>query len=207
LTASLTQDTKDSFLTATRGYFMSHALQFSPEALGSDVRFLKYFGQYFTYVPLNRRSALPFGKGREASRLVYAGAMRIGLASGLGGQDLVPSERFFAGGGTTLRGFKQNEVGPKDARGDPAGGNAEFLFNNELRFPIYRIFDGVGFLDVGNVYPRLSDFNPLKVRKSAGFGLRVYTPYFMLRFDYGFKLGRSPGESSGRFFFSIGQAF
>jgi outer membrane protein insertion porin family len=38
-------------------------------------------------------------------------------------------------------------------------------------------------------------------------GLRLRTPYFMLRFDYGFKLDRQRGESRGAFFFSIGQAF
>jgi outer membrane protein assembly factor BamA len=137
---------------------------------------------------------------------VYAGALRIGLAGGLGGQPLIQSERFFAGGGTTVRGFGQDEVGPKQD-GTPLGGNALFIMNNELRFPLKWIFDGVGFVDIGNVYPQLSDFNPTDVRKSAGVGIRVYTPYVMLRADYGIKLDRHTGESFGQFFFSIGQAF
>jgi outer membrane translocation and assembly module TamA len=45
------------------------------------------------------------------------------------------------------------------------------------------------------------------LRKTAGFGLRLRTPVLMLRFDYGLKLDRRPGESRGAFFFSIGQAF
>jgi outer membrane protein insertion porin family len=45
------------------------------------------------------------------------------------------------------------------------------------------------------------------LRKSAGTGLRVRTPYLLLRLDYGFKLDRRLGESRGAFFFSIGQAF
>ena len=122
-----------------------------------------------------------------------------GLANASGGG--------FAGGGTTLRGFAQDRVGPVDFLGDPAGGNALFIINNEIRFPMISIFDGVGFLDVGNVYPTVSDFNPFDVRKSVGFGLRVRTGFMLLRFDYGLKLDRKPGESRGGFFFSIGQAY
>ncbi|MEK7753525.1 MAG: BamA/TamA family outer membrane protein, partial [Acidobacteriota bacterium] len=134
-------------------------------------------------------------------------AARLGLAGGLGGQELIRTERFFAGGGTTLRGFKQNSLGPVDFLGDPAGGNAVFILNNELRFPAASIFDGVGFVDLGNTYSRVSDFRLADLRKTAGAGLRVRTPYFLLRLDYGFKLDRRPGESRGAFFFSIGQAF
>ena len=81
------------------------------------------------------------------------------------------------------------------------------MINGELRFPIFSIFDGVGFLDLGNVYPKVGDFDPSNVRASSGFGLRMRTPYFLMRADYGAKLDRKPGESAGAFFFSIGQAF
>jgi outer membrane translocation and assembly module TamA len=69
------------------------------------------------------------------------------------------------------------------------------------------LFDGASFVDVGNVYSRLGDFRPWDLRKTAGAGLRLRTPYFLLRLDYGFKLDRRPDESRGGFFFSIGQAF
>ncbi len=82
-----------------------------------------------------------------------------------------------------------------------------FVLNNELRFPFVSILDGVGFVDVGNVFPEVSDFKFSDLRKTAGFGIRLRTPSLMLRFDYGFKLGRRPGESLGAFFFSIGQAY
>ena len=94
-----------------------------------------------------------------------------------------------------------------DGLGDPRGGNAIFVANNEIRFPLFSIFDGVGFVDIGNVYDSASDFRPWDVRKSAGVGIRVRTPFVLLRLDYGLKLDRRTGESAGRFFFSIGQAF
>jgi outer membrane protein insertion porin family len=81
------------------------------------------------------------------------------------------------------------------------------VLNNELRFPMWKYLDGVGFADVGNVYRHVSDFRLGDLRSAAGFGVRVRTPWFLLRLDYGFKLNRRPGESVGRFFFSIGQAF
>jgi outer membrane protein assembly factor BamA len=108
---------------------------------------------------------------------------------------------------TTVRGFGQNEIGPKDSLGLPVGGNSLLILNGELRFPLFSIFDGVSFVDAGNVYPRIQDFNPADIRAASGFGLRVRTPYFLLRTDYGFKLNRKPGEHLGKFFFSIGQAF
>ncbi len=80
------------------------------------------------------------------------------------------------------------------------------VFNNEIRFPIFGMLHAAGFLDIGNVYPRISDFN-FNVRKSAGFGLRLKIKFIPLRFDYGFILDRKRGEDRGAYFFSIGQAF
>jgi outer membrane protein insertion porin family len=176
--------------------------------LGSDLTFWRYFGQYFKYLPLTDPAPLPFGKGLEKPRVVYAGGVRIGLADTTGGQeDLARSERFFTGGGTTIRGFKQDQVGDRDILGRARGGEATLIINNELRFPVAGIFDAVGFVDMGNVFTRIEDFSLSSIRKTAGAGLRVRTPYFLLRLDYGFKLDRKMDESRGAFFLSIGQAF
>ena len=106
-----------------------------------------------------------------------------------------------------MRGFGQDELGPKLESGQPAGGNAVLVLNNELRFPLFWIFDGVTFVDVGNVFPRVSDFSFSDLRGAGGFGLRIRNPFVVLRFDYGLKFERRPGEKAGAFFFSIGQAF
>jgi outer membrane protein assembly factor BamA len=207
LSTSLTRDARDDLLDATRGSFTSHTFEYAPKILGSDIRLIRYFGQYFRYVPLSRPVAVPMSGGVKKSRLVYAGAVRLGLAKGLGGQVVAPSERFFAGGGTTVRGFDQNSLGPVDFEGSPVGGDAMFALNNEIRFPMVSIFDGAAFLDLGNVYRTISDFDPFQVRKSAGIGVRVRTPFLLLRLDYGFKLDRRAGERIGKLYFSIGQVF
>jgi outer membrane translocation and assembly module TamA len=65
----------------------------------------------------------------------------------------------------------------------------------------------VVFLDIGNVFNTVKDFSFTDLRESAGIGLRVRTPWVLLRGDYGFVLDPRPGESRSRFYFSIGQAF
>ena len=207
LTWTLNRESRDDLLDATRGSFTSHSLEYAPAGLGSQLNFIRYYGQLFKYIPLTKPSEVPLGGGIQRSRFVYAGAIRTGLARGLRGQELVRSERFFTGGGTTLRGFALNAVGPTDFFGDATGGNALLLINNELRFPLVSLFEGVGFSDIGNVFPSARDLSLRDIRKTAGAGLRVRTPYFLLRFDYGFILDRRPGEPRGGFFFSIGQAF
>jgi outer membrane protein assembly factor BamA len=206
LTSAITRETRDDVLDATRGAFSSHSLSYSPSWLGSDQAFVKYFGQYFHYFPLQRERRERFTGALVRPRLVYAVGVRTGLARGFGGS--VPrSERFFAGGSTTMRGFEQNTVGPIGPEGIPVGGQAMFVINNELRVPLVSIFDGVLFSDVGNVFPRVSDFSFSDLRSTAGVGVRVRTPWFLLRGDYGLLLDMRDGERRGRFYFSIGQAF
>ncbi len=217
-TTSMSRDTRDDILDATRGSFTSHGLDYAPKWSGSELNFVKYFGQYFRYIALDKPRLLPMQRNVRRSRLIVATGARVGLAAGLGGQGLIPGrsstgqvalgERFFAGGGTTVRGFAQDGIGPRLSDGiSPTGGDATFVWNSELRFPLFKMFDGVGFVDLGNVYDGIGDFRPWQVRKAAGFGLRIRTPFFLIRVDYGFKLDRKPGESLGRPFISIGQAF
>jgi outer membrane protein assembly complex protein YaeT len=206
LTSTLTRETRDEVLDSTRGSFLSQGISYSPSWLGSDTTYIKYLGQYFHYFPLQSAGRKPFTNEILRPRFVFATGVRVGLGQGFGG-NVPASERFYAGGSTTLRGFEQNTVGPIGVNNVPAGGNALLVFNNELRMPLIGIVDGVVFADVGNVFPRVSDVSFADLRESAGFGLRVRTPWFLVRGDYGMPLDRRPGERRGRFYFSIGQAF
>jgi outer membrane protein assembly complex protein YaeT len=207
LTLTLSRDARDSFLDATRGSFISDSIEFAPNVLGTEYRYIRDYLQYFKYFPLTRPRPAPYGETPNRSRLVFATGTRIGVQKGLNSKDVVLTDRFYAGGGTTVRGFQQDSLGPKLANGAPIGGNAVFIFNNELRYPLFWILDAVSFIDIGNVFAQVSDFRFGDLRKAAGFGLRVRNPFVVLRFDYGFKLDRRPGEKIGAFFFSIGQAF
>jgi outer membrane protein assembly factor BamA len=176
------------------GLFFSQSVDYAAPALGSEVHFLRYFGQCFFIKKIT-------------GPVSYALGLRLGLGKGFGG-DLPLSDRFFAGGGTSIRGFAYNAVGPKSPESRlPVGGEALLILNQELRFDIYKWIGGVLFLDVGNVYVRAEDLNPFETRETAGAGFRIATPVVLLRLDWGFKLDRRPGESQSEIHFSIGQAF
>jgi outer membrane translocation and assembly module TamA len=129
-------------------------------------------------------------------------------------EDLPASERFFAGGDTTIRGFALDTAGAPNtisSTGFPRGGNALLLMNGELRFPVWKDFGAVLFVDGGNVFDRTTELDLGELRGSSGFGLRYGSPIGPIRFDVGFKMDRrtiaGTLESGRGFHFSIGQAF
>jgi len=189
------RDTRTSLLNAKHGSFLSLSLTYSPEFLNTTLKYISFFGQYSLYVPIS-------------SRVVWASNYRIGLADAFD-QVLRPStRRFFAGGANSVRGFERETVGPYNPFLQAyIGGEALFVMNQELRFPLYKWLEGVAFFDVGNVYENLGDFNPLDVRTSAGFGLRLNLPAIFLRLDYGINLAPREYEKKTVIYFSIGQAF
>jgi outer membrane protein assembly complex protein YaeT len=203
---ALSRDTRDEVFDATRGSYTSHAFEIATKALGGNLGYDRYFGQYFKYIGLTRPDKVPFSEVSRP-RLVLATGIRVGFLSPLGGSNVTPAERFFGGGGSTIRGFAQNDLGPKLPDGQPIGGQSLLFLNGELRAPLYKWFDTALFTDIGNVWAKASDFGLSDVRKTAGFGIRIRNPLIMIRLDYGWKLDRRPGESKGAFHFSIGQAF
>ena len=194
LSLLLNRDTRDDKFDPKKGMLLTGSFSYSPKFLGSNLNYLSTFTQASFYKSLG-------------SGLTWASCYRLGLASAFG-EYLIPSKRFYAGGGTSIRGFKLDAVGPIDLwTGLPEGGEAVLVVNQELRFPVYKIVRGVAFFDAGNVYYQLRDFNPVKLRTGAGLGLRIESPLGLLRIDYGFNLKPRPGESKTAIFFSIGQAF
>jgi len=107
----------------------------------------------------------------------------------------------------TIDAAGEEGLGPVDFFGDPTGGNALLIFNEELRFPIAWRFRGVGFFDAGNVFPTPGDMSFGQLRAGTGVGLRVVTPFALLRVDVGTPIRPQPGEARLKWFFSIGQSF
>ncbi len=192
LNASAAYDTRDDPVDATRGTLMSSSFDYAPAALGSEFRFAKHLAQIYHF--------------RSWRRLVFASAVRFGLAGALDDQLLLLSERFTAGGAHSVRGAEEDGLGPRDFFG-PTGGEAVVVLNQEVRFPIYRWLRGVGFIDGGNVFAERSDLDLGRLVGSAGFGLRLETPFALLRVDYGRLFSPGPTDRSGRWYFGIGQNF
>jgi outer membrane protein assembly factor BamA/autotransporter translocation and assembly factor TamB len=191
LTGAAAWDTRDDPVDARRGLLLSASATYAPESLGSDFRFTKYVGQAYAF--------------QSWRQVVLASAARLGVAWGFGGQELVPSERFFAGGARTVRGVAEDSLGEQDFFG-PVGGRALLVLNQEARVPIYKWLRGVGFVDAGNVFAQPSGIRLNELSGSIGFGLRLSTPFALLRADYG-KVVWGPGTRSSRWVVGIGQAF
>jgi outer membrane protein insertion porin family len=216
--SSLIRDTRDDAVDPTRGEYASASGQLAGRAIGSEIGFAKGFftGQLFRAIP-------------HTNRIVFAGNARLGLAAGFprevrnnDGQaelvlDLPQSERFYAGGDTTVRGFYLDRVGTRhipsqpddtlDADLLPVGGNGLVIFNAELRVPVAGGLGVVGFVDSGNVFARATKIDLAELRTAVGSGVRYKSPFGPIRVDLGFKVNRQPGEGLTAWFISFGQAF
>jgi outer membrane protein assembly factor BamA len=194
LTAAGAWDTRDDPVDTVRGSLVSLSLENAPESVGSDIRFVRELLQAYHFRPW-----------RQA---VFASAARVGVVSPLGGQDLITSERFFAGGARTVRGVAEDSLGPRDFFFNaPEGGRLLLVLNQEVRLPIYKWVRGVSFVDAGNVFETPGDASLRDLVGSVGFGLRLATPFALLRVDFAKPVWGAPAGSSGRWIFGIGQAF
>jgi outer membrane protein assembly factor BamA len=180
----LSRDTRDDILNATRGTFISNSFEIAPPNIGSSIEFYRNFSQFFYY--------------KSVKKLVLSSAFRFGVAKSMEDQELDPTLQYKSGGGTTVRAFKQDEL-------TRVPGNYELVLNQEVRFPLFWIFSGVAFVDAGQVAVRSE--NIFNLRWGPGLGIRIHTPFVLLRTDLGINVNRRPGEDSGRWSFGIGQAF
>jgi outer membrane protein insertion porin family len=195
LTPILTLDRRDDRLDPRRGSFHLASVEAAGVPVGSEVAFLK--------ARLETSWAVPW-----PPPTVLALSGRLGLATPLGDTTALPIEdRFFAGGGSSVRGFRENRIGPRDAAGNPVGGNALVVLNLEWRFPIWRWIGGALFVDTGAVTPEVGDLELGAFRTGAGAGLRVATPVGPVRVDLGYALQPLPGESRLQVYLTVGNPF
>jgi len=192
-----TRDTRDSALNPTRGQLFSAEHSVAAGIFGGNESYNKFFTNYQYYRTLPQSTPLL----RDS---VLAATMRIGLAApfnvrttGTFDDKLLPiSERFFAGGATTLRGFSYEQAGPQailEPRTPdelpalvPIGGNALTIFNFELRYPLTRRVRLVPFYDLGNVFSLVRDISFGGMTNSVGLGVRIDTPIGPVGIDYGY---------------------
>jgi len=113
---------------------------------------------------------------------------------------LPPTEYFYMGGnGLTyntiaLRGYDDRNVGPKNASFNPVGGKVAIKYSTELRYPLsldpFPIFALI-FAEAGNVWADIKKTDPFDLRRSAGFGVRLFLPAVgLIGFDFGYGFDR-----------------
>ena len=195
LRLGLIYDTRDNQFYPKKGIFSGLTLKVTSPVFLSETDFIK--------LTLYNNIYHEVKKG-----LVLAASFRGGFAQGYFQTNELPIvERFFLGGRDTVRGYDQDTLGPKGSDGNPIGGNAFLMENLEIRTSLGKGLGLVTFLDGGNVWLKTNNIDLKDFKFTTGLGLRYNTPVGPLRIDYGYKLQREKGESSGAFHFSIGNAF
>jgi outer membrane protein assembly factor BamA len=193
---NVVHDRRDDPTDPHKGIYTTLDLGLATGAFGSQTSFLRVLGRNATYYRLGPKLVL----ARETQFGVEP-AFNIHTPPDPKDPDPIPlPERFYGGGGNTMRGYPQNQAGPRDTdTGFPLGGSALFFNNTEVRFPLYGAnLRGVLFEDMGNVFSTLgnmsfrfhqksiSDFNYMS--HAAGFGVRYRTPLGPLRLDIAYSL-------------------
>ena len=202
------RDTRNSHLFPTKGVLQRVAAE-----LGTPVGSLQYYKlsyQQQHYFPLSKSFTLMLNG-------------EVGIGDGLGGDDLPFFKNFYAGGNSSVRGFKNGTLGPKDANGDALGGNKRIVGNAELFFPLPGLKDDQSlrmsaFVDAGaswgpNGTPSglYRDFAFGDLRYSAGVAVLWVSPLGPLKFSLAQPLvtkGSGTAEDKTEVFqFTLGNVF
>jgi outer membrane protein insertion porin family len=195
-TFELTFDKRDNAFLTRKGTRIDFSTYVAGGPLGGDVQIYGFdlsASQYFH---------LPFD-----TILLFDAEVATVATWGSGGS--VPIyDRLYLGGANNLRGFKYQDVGPKDQFGDDLGGNSLARFTVEYTVPIIERVRGAVFYDTGFVNAGSWSFGTHNVNSDFGFGLRLDLPIGPIRIDYGIPVQADKfNNSSGRFQFSVGYQF
>lgn len=203
-------DTTDNLLDAHRGATATMEVKPYLDLKGTGTRFVK-----------NTLVMTGYLTG-EDMRFKPTLALRIkaGVISGIDNLDIPADERFYAGGGGSVRGYSYQALGPRrliesDVPGepptlsDPIGGRALSEISLEGRFRFTDTWGGVLFLDGGNAYADPHPRFDSSLYWGVGLGVRYMTSFAPLRFDVAFPLERREGldDSAYQIYVSLGQAF
>ncbi|MDR1049917.1 MAG: BamA/TamA family outer membrane protein [Deltaproteobacteria bacterium] len=187
----------DSYLDATHGLRASLLLSPYYGSYLADFKVVKYRLEASFYRPL-----------APENRLVLALRAMMGSILGTGPEYLPSSLRFFGGGGQSVRGYEYQSIGPRNARGRPAGGATVGEISGELRWRFSQTMGAVAFVDGGMVYER-ADISQMgrDFLWGGGLGFRYYSPVGPFRLDLATPL--TPREEDGplQLYLSLGQSF
>ncbi len=164
---------------------------------GGSLRYYRASYQYQRYFPLSRDYTLMVNG-------------EIGYGDGFGGKPLPFFKTFFAGGVSSVRGYKLNTVAPRDTNGDPRGGNRKALANTEFLFPFPGLTNDKSvrlsaFFDAGLVTDDKYDFGEL--RYSTGVSILWVSPFGPLKVSFAKPLTNKIEDRKQAFQFTFGGTF
>jgi outer membrane protein assembly factor BamA len=164
-------------------------------SLGADIEFVRFRFSASAYVPLTRRINVAL---RTSQGLLWPGE----------GFDRIPlQERFYNGGQSTVRSFRESRLGPLDPSGKPTGGSWRNVFTAELRVPLGGLLESSVFADAGNVGEDIEEFGLAGLRWGLGLGIRLRLPIGPVRVDGAWNPDREIGEDEWVIHLSVGYPF
>jgi outer membrane protein insertion porin family len=192
------KDTRDNIFIPLKGSFTQVHTEYVGGFLGGDNNFFKLILSWSRYNQLGKRNILN----------VLATRLEFGYVDGLGRNDYVPTfDRFYMGGASTIRGYVENSMGPKDENGIPTGGKILLLGNLEYRRVLFWKFGYTIFIDAGNIWYSAKNVKGKDIKLTSGLGIQFFTPVGPLRLDYGRQIPIKKSPQTGRFHLSIMYAF
>lgn len=137
----------------------------------------------------------------------FAVRMATGVIDGSVLADIPADERFFVGGGGSVRGYRYQSIGEVNSEGNPAGGLSFSEVSFELRSRFTQSIGVTLFVDGGYAYPTKTPKIGEQFLWGAGIGLRYHTSFAPFRFDIATPLDKREGDSDIQLYIAIGQAF
>ncbi len=197
---TLSRDTRDSLLNPTEGYYASLFSSVSPKILGSSSNYYRLEGKESFYYSLFDKAIIMMIGGK------------VGTVSAFNrDNNAVPVfERYFLGGGDTIRGFEYRDVSPKYNKRS-IGGQTMLLLTGEVSHPIWGPVRGAAFIDAGNAWRNSYSIDFSTINVGVGYGLRIQLPVINapVRLDLGYPVVNKVKNSSDRlrFHFNVGFTF
>ncbi|MDD3118832.1 MAG: outer membrane protein assembly factor BamA [Victivallales bacterium] len=161
----ITRDTRDSLTDPTSGYLVSALTSVTPKFLGSSNNYYRLESKGIYYMNFLDKA------------LIWHNGFKIGTIASFDRDDPVPLyERYFLGGGDSIRGFPYRRISPVDNNGWNIGGQTMLLLTSEITHPIWRFIRGAVFVDAGSAWKNSYSMGFNQFNMGAGYGLRMKLP-------------------------------
>ncbi len=194
---TLDRDTRDNAMEPTSGYMVNLLTSVSSELLGGSENYYRVELKGINYYSFLDKM------------FVWSVGAKVGMIGMIGDWKKDPPiyERYFLGGGDSVRGFPYRSIGPEDRNEDNYGGDFMYLLTSEITHPIWKFIRGAVFVDIGNAtHSRFGPFNNPNI--GIGYGLRIKLPVVNapIKLDLAYPLlNNQDGVSNSiRFHFNMG---
>jgi len=195
---SWAHDTRNRGLFPDRGMLQSFSAEITVP-IGDDLQYYKLSARQHWYLPLKKN-------------YVFLLKGDVSYGESYGDAEFPFFEHYTAGGPRSIRGFKENTLGPRDSNNSPSGGNLRLVGNAELILPVPFVQESrsvrlSAFFDIGNVYGVNEDLDTGSLRYSTGVGAIWLSPLGALSFSLAKPLNSQEGDATQIFQFTLGSTF